>query len=105
MKFGVVVSVPEGEEVAGNLAVPTSGVWVARDPRDPMRVEPVGPHMLLALRVPVFAMGEILVLDESGREIAGPMRKPSKWSVGVELFDTIELAVARAKALALASEG
>lgn len=105
MKFGVVVKVPEGDDVFGNLAIPSDGVWIARDPSNPMKVESVGPHMLLALRVPVFAMGEILVLDESGREVAGHGRKPSKWSVDVETFDTIELAVARAKALALASGG
>lgn len=99
MKFGVVVRVPEGEDVAGNLALPMAGAWISKHPQDPTRVEPVPPALLLALRCPVFHRGEILVLDEDGREVAGHGRKPSKWDVDVELFETIEQAVARAARL------
>lgn len=51
----------------------------------------------LALHIPVWTLGEIVVLAYSGgREVNGAQRKPSKWFVEVEEFDTIEAAVNRA---------
>lgn len=44
-------------------------------------------------RLPVFHQGEILILDESGREIGGLQRKPSKWSVVIEVFDNLDEAI------------
>lgn len=57
------------------------------------------PGLALALHAPVFSVGEILILDADGREIGYPGRKPSKWSVEVESFDTAEAATARAAEL------
>lgn len=48
------------------------------------------------IRVPVFQEGEILIIDKSGREIAGLGRKPSKWAVEYEVFDNLEDAIKKA---------
>ena len=53
--------------------------------------------LALALRAPVFTLGEVLICDGDGREVVGAGRKPSKWSVGHESFSTAEEAVARAR--------
>ena len=50
-------------------------------------------------KLPVFHLGEILILDQNGREAAGMGRKPSKWSVEYKEFDTIEEAIECAKEL------
>jgi len=42
-----------------------------------------------------FSRGEVVVLDvDSGREPFGEGRKPSKWDLGFEYFDTLAEAVA-----------
>jgi hypothetical protein len=43
--------------------------------------------------LPVFSLGEILILDSCGREIAGRGRKPSKWSVTYKEFDNLDDAI------------
>jgi hypothetical protein len=51
-------------------------------------------YTLERVRVPVFVEGEILILEaESGREIAGHLRKPSKWFVEYEVYDSLEEAI------------
>lgn len=50
-------------------------------------------------KLPVFHLGEILILDETGREVTGVGRKPSKWSVEVQEFDNLEEAIHMAKNL------
>lgn len=57
----------------------------------------MGAWFLLALRKPVFSIGEILILDGNGREIGYPGRKPSKWDVECEEFDTLADAANRAR--------
>jgi hypothetical protein len=47
-------------------------------------------------KLPVFQLGEILILDKTGREAAGMGRKPSKWSVEVEEFNDLQEAIDRA---------
>jgi hypothetical protein len=42
-----------------------------------------------------FRQGEILVLADSGREPFGEGRKPAKWSVTCEEFETLAAALAR----------
>ena len=49
------------------------------------------------LKSKVFYEGEILIVDESGREVAGLCRKPSKWNVEYEEFDNLEDAIKRAR--------
>lgn len=55
------------------------------------------PLRMWDIRTPVFAVGELLVLNESGREVGANGRKPSKWFVEVEEFDNIDDAVRRAR--------
>lgn len=47
--------------------------------------------------VPVFALGEIIVLDDSGREIGGLGRRPAGWDVDVEHFDDVNAAIKRSR--------
>jgi hypothetical protein len=65
---------------------------------DPFQVTVKGKtYTLERVRVPVFEKGEILILDaESGREIAGHERKPSKWFVEYEVYDSLEEAIKKA---------
>lgn len=85
------------EERTGNLATAFGSLYVPtadqRDEMNPTRWErsPAG----LGCRVPVFALGEIL-LCAGGREITGHGRKPSKWGVEYETFTDLTAAMARA---------
>lgn len=51
----------------------------------------------LDFHLPVFNVGEILILNDSGREVCYPGRKPSKWRVQVEEFTDLNEAIARSK--------
>lgn len=51
----------------------------------------------LQVRLPVFEVGEILLVNRLGREIAGRGRKPDKWGVECEYFWTRRAAVKRAR--------
>ena len=98
MKIAVVTRVGPAEE-GGNLAV-AMDLWQENTP--PNRYDPIGtwrsaPAMLqLSLRTRVFIPGEILVLDDGGRELGARGRAPGKWDVSIEYCDTLEAAVARA---------
>ena len=46
---------------------------------------------------PVFHVGEVVVCNESGREVWYPGRKPDKWDVEYEVFYDIEKAIERAR--------
>jgi hypothetical protein len=94
-KFAVVTQVADAKHGnGGNLAV---GEAYNVDPMNPLFSKPIAPQLALAFRVPVFTKGEILVLDASGREVAGALRKPDKWDVSVALFDTVWEAIERAE--------
>ena len=53
--------------------------------------------LVFHLRIPVFHVGEILILSPDGREPGYSGRKPSKWDVTVEEFSALDAAVARAR--------
>ena len=55
------------------------------------------PNDYIEAKIPVFNLGEVLILNDSGREVAGMQRKPSKWSVEVEEFDNLDDAVKKAQ--------
>lgn len=105
MRYGVITHVPSTGEDGGNLALAFPMVEV--EPMDQSNgwkgkyelASRLMPALALSFRAPVFALGEILVLDDAGREVAGHGRKPNKWDVGCEEFDTIEAATARAIAV------
>jgi hypothetical protein len=98
MKFGVITEVPPIEN-GGNLAVAMDILVETGQPHESNdylgTYERVDFPTLLLLRRPVFNVGELLVLDDDGREIPYPARKPGKWSVTCEEFDTVQAAVNR----------
>lgn len=108
MKYMVVTRVPDvAADGTGNLAVSGEIYVQTQDPseangwrgRARRAFEALGPAAI-NLRVPVFTLGEIIV-HEAGddREAIGAQRKPSKWDVSTEDFDTIEAAIERSRAI------
>ena len=51
------------------------------------------------IKIQAFEEGEIIICDDSGREVCYPGRKPSKWDVEYEIFDNLDNAVERAREL------
>lgn len=98
MKIAVVTRTGPCED-GSNLAV-AMDLWQENTPptrSDPLGTwRPVNVMVQLSLRSRVFIPGEILVLDDGGREIAGRGRAPGKWDVSLEYFDTLEAAAVRA---------
>jgi hypothetical protein len=107
MQLAVVTKVPPLED-PGNLAaaldvlVETEQAGPENGYRGKREALPV--HMMLALRRPVFQVGEILVLNEDGREAAGHGRKPSKWDVSVREVADLDEAVRVAREAIQAQE-
>lgn len=88
--YGVVTAVPEGKDVRGNLALKLDLYLDSGVGETPQRlVDAMGVDMMMTMRAPVFNVGEILLLDGSGREIGYPGRKPGKWDVTVESFGSL----------------
>jgi len=58
---------------------------------------------LVQVKMPAFVVGELLVLNECGREVCGHGRKPSKWFIGYEVYEDVQAAIARAVAVTEAS--
>lgn len=103
MKYGVITQVPERLDF-GNMASGIGQVFVqieqGNDSNDYQPVyQEIGFPTALALHVHVFEVGEVLILNDDGREIPYPGRKPAKWSVTCEEFDTVEAALERATAV------
>ena len=100
MEYLVITEVP-AEPSEGNLSMPMSLVYVDTV----MTEEPEIPRWRdfglghLALRQPVFTVGEVIITDDGERECIGHGRKPSKWDVKYQTFDSIDDAVAFAKDL------
>jgi hypothetical protein len=82
---------PEEEEARGNLAL-AFPLYIEQDDT----VAPVPVMQAMALRAPVFQLGEIIVC-EHGREIGGDGRKPSKWYISYETFTNAEDAIKRSR--------
>lgn len=98
VRIAVVTRVGPPEE-GGNLAV-AMDLW--RENTPPSRLDPLGTWrsvdvtLMLSLRTRVFIPGEILILDDAGREIGGRGRAPGKWDVRIEYCDSLEAAAKRA---------
>lgn len=96
--FAVITRIPdpakgEGGNMACSLSVARSGTKGGV-----LAVELLPPVLQLGLRTPVFALGEVVILDgENGREVCGAQRKPSKWDVDVEHFASVRDAVLRSR--------
>lgn len=97
MSFCVITEIPDANNGdSGNLAAALDLYRVEGFGMEET-VKRIDPLLSLSLRVPVFSLGEIIPVDSTGREYGGYQRKPSKWFVGCEYFDTIEEAIARSK--------
>jgi hypothetical protein len=109
-EIAVITKVPT-DRIAGNLALPPELYWDTQEmdektyltkvvPLVEGLAEHVGPQaaggIYLSMRAPVFQLGEILFLDEGGREVTTAMggRKPSKWMVETTTVDTLDEALA-----------
>ena len=102
LEFAVVTALPD--DPTGNTAA-AFGLMRRTDPGGSQAKyeEVTGPDLItlaLGFGIPVFTLGEILILDRTtGREVDGRGRNPSKWAVTVERFDALEDAVARSAAV------
>lgn len=99
--FAVVTNTkPEWAGEEGNLASALGDLFLPQGgiPGQPY-VRAISDPQLQGLafhaRMEVFHAGEILILDESGREYGYPGRKPSKWFIETEEFDDLSEAIAR----------
>lgn len=56
-------------------------------------------NKIQTVKMEAFKIGEILVLhdDEYGREVSGMQRKPCKWFLKYECFESVDDAIARAE--------
>jgi len=112
MKLLVITWVPDpdgpGLEAQGNMAAPLAELFVKpSQDAQPVRLETFGglPRGLsLVLLRQVFAKGELLLVDDDGRELGGRMRKPSKWHVKTQSFELSELESAIELVQALAAD-
>lgn len=99
--FAVIVKTPSGDERWGNLATALDVYRVVDEKTQENHYRETVIRLpwddLLTLRTEVFHVGEILILNEDGREVGYPGRKPRKWHVEVEEFDDLEKAIARSK--------
>jgi hypothetical protein len=96
MKIAVVIEAKEG---SGNLAIPGSPLYMVIGQRDASngyqeQTKKLDILQTLGLRQQVFEVGEILILDESGREVGFPGRKPEKWDVRIKYVQSFEQAAA-----------
>lgn len=80
------------EPSEGNGWVPPVASYYTVEPFKTLIKQPGFPMFMH----PCFELGEILVVNEHGREITGMGRKASKWFVEYETFNTIDEAIARA---------
>ncbi len=99
MKLVVITEVPERKGI-GNLASAIELYFEEERPSPRNNFEgkvvdlhEVDPNLAmiaaLKLRAPVFHLGEVLLVDEDGREVGGLMRKPNKWDVTYEEFSLV----------------
>jgi len=94
MKFGVITKINNHR---GNLACVFELYEQLEQPNEANdyhgKIEQVNPLICLNLREPVFHVGEVLILDDNGREIPYPGRRPAKWDVECEKFDDVDNAI------------
>lgn len=91
MMFAVITKVSDDcgnhANAIGLMYDPTGHGWIDGGLVPAVSVLPIE-HMM-NLYYPVFYSGEIIVVDELGREIGGMGRKPSKWFVEYEVFGDV----------------
>ena len=97
MRFAVVTKVPR-DALADAVKYRVRGVEEEVVNADELPIPEHDLRPVGLVKVPAFRPGEILVMDDEGyAELSWPYRKPSKWGVEVELFDSPEEAVERSR--------
>lgn len=87
--FQVITKIESLEGVLyDDFAVKRNGKWtVGAD-------EIIDKEKFINVRIPAFELGEIVIVDlDTGREIDGAQRKPSKWVLEYEEVETLEEAI------------
>jgi len=97
VEIAVITKVPKIGEGDGNLY---NAVFTRKDLEDEYK-DLLSDTSFIPIQLPVFKLGEILLLDHNDRDIFGIHsggRKPSKWDVTYEVFavDQAEAAIRRA---------
>lgn len=100
MRFAVVTRVASPEAGEGGNMATALGLCQPIPGSQLLEVRPAPASLQLQLRMPVFHLGEILILDPDGREPHGLGRCPSKWDVDLAFFDDLNAAVAKARKIA-----
>jgi hypothetical protein len=97
LRYQVITRVPDPDldpTATGNL-YDAIGWWPDGGDYD-YKAKAVRDYKRGSMWMPVFELGEVVIVNESGREVVGHGRKADKWDVGYEEFDDIEQAIARA---------
>ncbi len=97
-KYCVITKIdPNGCEYDDIAAKDKEGRWSIKElERNPMKTG--DQRKFLEIRMPAFVLGEVVILDkEYGREVCGRQRKPSKWFIETEMFNSLEKAVKRSQ--------
>lgn len=92
MKIQVITRIPDADKQDGNLCDETFLFDVCRTNKTIMLrhyhdIELYSTMPKMPVKLEVFHLGEIIVVDDNEREIGGWFRKASKWHVSYELFD------------------
>jgi hypothetical protein len=96
MKIQVITKIEEGGNLYHKYLYKTTnehGIEVLRGFEDTIEEDQ---HDMILAELPVFTLGEIIIVDDNEREVGGIRRKASKWWVEYELFDNLDEAVAKA---------
>ncbi len=99
VRFAVVTRVPSPEAGEGGNMAAAMGLAQPVQGGGILDVRPAPPALQIGLRMPVFCIGEILILDPDGREPHGHGRRPDKWDVDIEFFVDVGAAVACARGI------
>lgn len=95
---------PDSEKciVGSNLVVDPPFYFIEKYFRDAVIRDRDAPidvtkKQMIFCSIPVFSLGEILIMDEANDRTIPDGRKPNKWDVKYETFNDIDLAIKRAK--------
>ena len=94
MKIQVITKIPDVDDNDGNLSDEMFVADICKTNETPM-FRPYNNGMLvqnrlnfkIPVKLEVFHLGEIIIVDDTEREIGGWFRKASKWHVSYKLFE------------------
>ena len=101
LRFAVVTRIACSHAGEGGNMATAFGLCHPIPDSELLEVQPAAAELQMRLRMPVFHLGEVLILDPDGREPHGSGRCPSKWDVDIEFFDDVNAAIAGAQKIIL----